>query len=174
MREMRVLTVGLDPQFDEPVLLLQETADQRRILPVWVGVPEAAAIELERRHVPAPRPTSHHLIGEVIEAFAHHVEQVRITMLRDAVFHAELVLDGDIRVPARASDGVVLALHLGIPILAADSVLDQAGLSNAHVIDIDGPGDRAQREEQRVDEDEEIEQFRRFIDDVSPEDFGRP
>ena len=174
MREMRVLTIGVDAQQDEPVLLLQETADQRRILPIWIGVPEAAAIEAERRHVPTPRPTTHHLIGQIIETFAHHVEQVRITMLREATFHAELVLDGDIRIPTRASDGIVLALHLGVPILAADTVLDQAALRDARLIDNDEPASAAPREEPQADEAPEIERFRRFIDNASPEDFGRP
>jgi bifunctional DNase/RNase len=174
MREMRVLTMGLDPLHDEPVLLLQETADQRRILPVWVGMPEATAIEMERRHIPTRRPTTHHLIGQIIETFAHHVEQVRITTLRDGTFHAELVLDGDIRISARPTDGIVLALHLGVPILAADTVLDQASYSEARLIDNDEPAAEARREEPHGDEAAEIERFRHFIDDASAEDFGRP
>ena len=46
MKEMRVIAIGVDPRAGCPVLLLQEAAAQRRVLPVWVGPAEANAIEL--------------------------------------------------------------------------------------------------------------------------------
>jgi len=85
---------------------------------------------------------------------------VQVTAVRDNIFYAELVLDQDTRVSARVSDAVALALHLGIPIHAEDTVLDAAAVTNT----ITGlAGDPAQ-----VDE---VEQFRRFLDTASPEDF---
>ncbi|OZM77165.1 bifunctional nuclease family protein [Pseudonocardia sp. MH-G8] len=171
MREMQVLAIGLDVQRDAPVLLLQEAVEKRRVLPVWIGFPEAAAIESELRRVPAPRPTSHHLIGDVVAACARQVEQVCVTGLHDSVFHAEVVLDGDIRVSARVSDAVVLAVHLGVPIQAENTVLDEAALPEAVICDIDQATGRARREDGAADEVGEIERFRRFIDTVSPADF---
>ena len=173
MREMRVLTIGVDVQHDAPVLLLQEATEGHRILPVWVGFAEAAAIEVERRYVPTPRPTSHRLIGDIIAAFAHRVEQVCVTALRDTVFHAELVLDGGTRISARVSDAVALALHLGVPIRAEDVVLDEAALADAVVVDMDEATGQVQRADRPSDEAAEIQRFRRFIDSASPEDFDR-
>ena len=86
---------------------------------------------------------------------------MRITNLRDSVFHAELILDRDTRLSARVSDAVALALHLGIPIHAEDTVLDAAAVTNT-VIRVEGD-DRAQADE--------VETLRRFLDTLSPDDF---
>ncbi len=171
MQLMDVVALGTDPTVVQPVLLLQERAGRRRVLPVWVGVPEAAAIELARRHVETPRPQSHQLIVDVVRGFERSLEQVRITMLRDSIFHAELVFDGDTRVSARVSDAVAVALHLDIPIHAEDDVLDQAGISDARIIGADTDTD-VDPELDEADEAEQLERFRRFLDNASPEDFG--
>jgi bifunctional DNase/RNase len=170
VQEMKVLALGMDPQAAQPVLLLQETAGRHRVLPVWVGASEATAIELARQHVDAPRPQTHQLIVQVVHSLGRRLEQVRITMLRDNVFHAELVLDGETRVSARVSDAVTMALHVDVPIHAEDAVLDEAALAEDQVIDkgADEGGDPAPE----VDEAEEVEEFRRFLDSASPDDFG--
>ena len=139
MQEMRVLAIGVDPHVAAPVLLLQETGARHRVLPVWVGPAEAYAIELERRHLTTTRRTTHQLIGQVISSCGHRLQRVCVTMVRDGVFHAELVIVPDVRVSARVSDAVALALHLGVPVQAADVVLDQAALDDVQVID-DSPG----------------------------------
>jgi bifunctional DNase/RNase len=173
---MRVVALGRDPMAVQPVLLLQETGGRRRILPVWVGVPEATAIELARRQVELPRPQTHRLILDVVRAFDRSLQLVRITMLRDNVFHAELVFDGDVRVSARVSDAVAIALHVDVRIEADDAVLDEAA-----VAEVGGVGGALGEEEdegaaEAVPEDptarEELERFRRFLDNASPEDFG--
>ena len=172
MQQMVVVALGTDPTVVQPVLLLQERAGRRRVLPVWVGVPEAAAIELARRRVETPRPQSHQLIVEVVRAFDRHLELVRITMLRDSIFHAELVFDGDTTVSARVSDAVAVALHLGVPIHAEDDVLDQAAISDARIVGADVAGDDDEPDAADVEEAEQVERFRRFLDNASPEDFG--
>src|SRR5690606_39433086 len=103
---MRVVALGRDPMAVQPVLLLQETGGRRRVLPVWVGVPEATAIELARRRVELPRPQPHQLILDAVRSFGRELPLVRITMLRDSVFHAELVFGGDVRVAARVGRAV--------------------------------------------------------------------
>jgi bifunctional DNase/RNase len=170
---MRVVALGRDPMAVQPVLLLQETGGRRRVLPVWVGVPEATAIELARRRVELPRPQTHQLILDVVRAFERQLQLVRITMLRDSVFHAELVFDGDIRVSARVSDAVAMALHVDVRIEAEDAVLDEAAVAEVGMV---GPSDEAEpdadAEAETPTEQEELERFRRFLDNASPEDFG--
>ncbi len=85
---------------------------------------------------------------------------MRITEVRDNIFYAELILDRDTRVSARVSDAVALALHLGIPIHAEDTVLDTAAVTNTITRLGDDPAQM-----------DEVEQFRRFLDTASPEDF---
>ena len=127
---------------------------------VWIGLAEAHAITVEQQRVSLPRPMTHQLIGDVMDAFGRHLQQVRITEVRDNIFYAELILDHHTRVSARVSDAIALALHLGVPIHAEDIVLDTAAVANTAV--------RAEGDDRAPDE---VEQFRRFLDTTSPEDF---
>ena len=157
---MRVKAVGVDSSAARPVLLLQEAHGDHRLLPVWIGTAEANAITVEQQHVSLPRPMTHQLIGLVMDAFGRHLEQVRITEIRDNIFYAELIFDRDARVSARVSDAIALALHLGVPIHAEDVVLDTAAVANTAI--------RAEGDDRAPDE---VEEFRRFLDTASPEDF---
>jgi uncharacterized protein len=174
VQEMRVVALGRDPMAVQPVLLLQEIGGQRRVLPVWVGVPEATAIELARRRVELPRPQTHQLILDVVRSFNRTLQLVRITMLRDSIFHAELVFDGDIRVSSRVSDAVAVALHVDVRIEAEDAVLDEAAVAEVGVIGGAAEDPDAEGEGEPVSEQEELERFRRFLDNAEPEDFGGP
>ena len=84
-----------------------------------------------------------------------------ITEVRDNIFYAELILDRDTRVSARVSDAVALALHLGIPIHTEDTVLDTVGVRNT-VTRVEGEAPA---------QPDEVEEFRRLLDNASPEDF---
>jgi bifunctional DNase/RNase len=157
---MRVKALGVESGVFRPVLLLQEASGDHRLLPVWIGIAEANAIRVEQQRVALPRPMTHQLIGDVLDAFGRQLQQVRITELRDNIFHAELILDRNTRVSARVSDAIALALHLGVPIHAEDTVLDAAAIVDT-TISADGD-DRAR---------DDVEEFRRFLDTASPEDF---
>jgi uncharacterized protein len=157
---MRVKALGVESGVFRPVLLLQEASGDHRLLPVWIGIAEANAIRVEQQRVALPRPMTHQLIGDVLDAFGRQLQQVRITELRDNIFHAELILDRNTRVSARASDAIALALHLGVPIHAEDTVLDAAAIADT-AISAEGD-DRAS---------DDVEEFRRFLDTASPEDF---
>ena len=170
MSEMRVVAIGVDPRAGSPVLLLREAAARQRVLPVWVGPAEANAIELERRHIPTPRPLAHQLICQVIGSCGRRLERVCVTSLHEGTFHAELVISPDVRVSARVSDAVAMALHQGVSIHAADAVLDEAALPEVQVVEVglDEGGDPAA---QPVDESAELERMRQFLDDANPDDF---
>lgn len=81
--------------------------------------------------------------------------RVRIDELRDKVFYATLVVDGT-EISARPSDGIALALRTASPILVHEDVFASAGITMA------------------PEEDDEVERFREFLDQVSPEDFVAP
>lgn len=164
-----MVALGRDPMAVQPVLLLQETGGRRRVLPVWVGVPEATAIELARRRVELPRPQTHRLILDVVRALERRLQLVRITLLRDSVFHAELVFDDDVRVSARVSDAVAMALQVDVRIEAEDAVLDEAAVAEVGMVGPAAEEDEAGGE--TPSENEELERFRRFLDNASPEDF---
>src|SRR5690606_23886600 len=128
-------------------------ANGDRYLPIWIGSVEATAIALEQQGVRPARPLTHDLLKEVIGALGRELEQVVITDLKEGTFFAELVFDGDVRVSARPSDSVALALRAGVPVHAEDSVLDEAGLIIPD------------------EQEDEVEKSREFLDSVPPEDF---
>jgi len=149
---MRFDGVRVDRPANTPILLLRE-ANGDRYLPIWIGSVEATAIALEQQGVRPARPLTHDLLKDVIRALGRQLEQVVITDLKEGTFFAELVFDGNVRVSARPSDSVALALRAGVPIHAEDSVLDEAGLIIPD------------------EQEDEVEKFREFLDSVTPEDF---
>ncbi len=168
MPEMRVVGVSLDGEQgpSRPVLLLQEVSGGRRVLPLWIGVQEAAAIINEQQGVRQARPGTHQLIGLVIKALKRRLERVAIVDIRQSIFHAELIFDAATITSARPSDAVALALHLGVPIHVEETVLGRAAISRADASSL--AGSLGPIDETTLDA---VEDFRRFLDSASPEDF---
>jgi bifunctional DNase/RNase len=115
-----------------PVVVLQELSWPRRELRIPVGVPEGVAIAYAARAIPTPKPLTHQLMAEMLEAFALSLDVLRLTAVQGSAFFAELVLSGPsgTRVIAcRPSDGIALVLRsrLAVPIVAASEVLDEVG-----------------------------------------------
>jgi bifunctional DNase/RNase len=152
MSEMRVVGVRVELPANQPILLLRETSGDR-YLPIWIGSVEATAIAQEQQGVKPSRPLTHDLLKDVITAMSRRLEQVRITDLQGGTFFAELIFDGGIKVSARPSDSVALALRMGVPIHAEERVLAEAGLIIPD------------------EQEDEVEKFREFLDSISPEDF---
>jgi bifunctional DNase/RNase len=143
-----------------PVVILREVSGQRRVLPIFIGVPEAQAIALTMQNIETPRPMTHDLMKNLLDEVGAQVERITVTELREGTFFAEIVLSaqGEVRtVSSRPSDAIALAIRIGSPIFAEDEVLEEAG-----------------RVEQPDEEEAEqvVEQFRDFIDHVNPEDFA--
>ena len=150
---LQVVGVRVELPANQPVVLLKE-ADGVRYLPIWIGAVEASAIAFEQQGVQTPRPLTHDLLKDVIDALGVELKQVSITELRDDVFYAELECANGVSVSARPSDAIALALRSGTGIVGDESVLAAAGISIP-------------------DEDEdEVERFREFLDTISADDFG--
>jgi hypothetical protein len=157
--EVRVASLALDPRSSQPVIILKPLDDELggRLLPIWIGHPEATAILLAIEGVETPRPMTHDLLRSVVESLDAHVERVEITRVEEGTFYAALVLRGEERVrvlDARPSDSIALAMRVGAPIFVAEEVLDAAAITD-----------------EPVDEDAAVEEFRRFLESVDPEDF---
>ncbi len=127
MGEVRVVGIRVEQPQNQPVLLLRE-ANGDRYLPIWIGQSEAAAIALEQQGVEPPRPLTHDLIRDLIAALGHSLKEVRIVDLQEGTFYADLIFDRNIKVSARPSDSVAIALRVGVPIYVEEAVLAQAGL----------------------------------------------
>jgi uncharacterized protein len=162
MVEMELVGVRVELPSNTPIVLLRETEGQRRVLPIFIGGPEATAIAFALDGVVTPRPMTHDLIKDLLDELGATVERIVVTDLRESTFFAEIHLrvpGGPHVVSSRPSDAIALAVRVGCPIFASDDVVDEA----ATVLEEDA--------EEPASEDV-VEQFREFIDNVSPEDFA--
>jgi bifunctional DNase/RNase len=170
MREMTVYGVSFDLVGKQPIVLLK-TADGDKVLPVWIGHPEAASILMKLQGQEPPRPQTHDLLADVIGQLDAEVVRVTVTELRESTFHASITLrrNGDeIDVDSRTSDAIALALRAGAKIFAADDVIEESGV----VFE----GDAAEIESRMPATslaDLDPDEFRKFLDTVSAEEFAK-
>jgi bifunctional DNase/RNase len=138
---------------DEIVVLLVDPAAEL-FIPILIGPAEASAIATAQAGIVPRRPMTHDLLCDVIVAVGDTLGRVEITSLEDGVFHAALVLGSGVRIDSRASDAVALAVRVGCPVLCAAEIVAIAGVEAA-------PRPAEQ----------DLERFREFLDQVTPEDF---
>jgi bifunctional DNase/RNase len=155
VNELDVVGVRVEMPSNQPIVLLKEASGER-YLPIWIGAGEATAIAFAQQGVVPPRPMTHDLIRDLLEATGEQLTQVRITSLQDGIFYAEMVFASGVEVSARPSDAIAVALRTGSPIFGADEVLEEAGIAIPD------------------EQEDEVEKFREFLDQISPEDFGGP
>jgi uncharacterized protein len=141
--QMEVVGVRVEMPTNQPIVLLKETSGDR-YLPIWIGMTEATAIALAQAEEPPPRPLTHDLFRDVLEALGVRLRTVNIVALRDGIFFADLVFSNGVEVSARPSDSIALALRTGATIVSMPD-----------------------------DQEDEVEKFREFLDKITPEDFGR-
>jgi bifunctional DNase/RNase len=177
MAEVEVAGVGQEQGSEDPVLLLRERDGSRRYLAIWIGAPEATALAAAEVAASLPRPLTHRLLLDAVEAFGAQLVGVRLTALVEGQFHAELDLatadGGTRRVSARASDAVTLAVHQGCPIEAAEEVLSEAALPATAVATVGGAEDDPDEAESATpaDVEDEVERLRRALSEATPDDF---
>jgi uncharacterized protein len=156
MIELNLVGVRVELPTNQPIVLLREREGER-YLPIWIGAMEATAIAFALQGIPTPRPMTHDLMKNVLEEIGVHVERIVITELRDGTFYAELQMAQNgarYQITSRPSDAIALAVRLNVPIYANEEVLSEASI----VI--------------RDDEEQEVEKFREFLEQVNPEDFA--
>jgi hypothetical protein len=161
--EMELVGVRVDMPSNTPVMLLRELEGDRRLLAIMIGGPEAQAIAFALDGVETRRPLTHDLIALLLDELDAHLDRIVISALRDDVYYADLHLrvgEQDHVVSARPSDAMAIAVRVGTPVFADEAVLAEAGY-------VDVPDD-----EDLEDDDEVVEEFREFIDQVNPEDFA--
>ncbi len=152
VKELDVLGVRVEMPTNSPIVLLREREGQRYV-PIWIGAPEATAIAYAQQGVEPPRPLTHDLMVTVIRELGHTLTAVHITEVLQNTFMAELHFDDGTVISARPSDAIAIALRAATPILAREELLDEVGVTMA------------------VEEEDEVERFREFLDNVSAEDF---
>jgi len=126
--EMKVKGLALDPLSNMPMIILRDE-EEKRSLPIWVGLFEANAIALELEKISTPRPMTHDLIKNILESLDARVQKIVVNDLRDNTFYAVIHLrlgSADITVDSRPSDAIALALRVVAPIFVEEEVVQKA------------------------------------------------
>jgi uncharacterized protein len=157
---LELIGVRVEIPANTPMLLLREAEGRHRLLPIYIGSPEASAIHYALEGVVPPRPLTHDLFLISLAELGATVVKVVVTEIRDRTYFAELHLstpEGDKVISARPSDAIALAVRCAAPIFASESLIDEVGQEPTL--------------EPEDDADEIIDEFKDFIENVSPEDF---
>ncbi len=154
---MTVRGLALDPVTNAPIVILK-TKTGNRLLPIWIGLFEANAIAIEMEKIITPRPMTHDLLKNMIELLDASMERMVVDNIEENTFFASIYLrtEGrECRLDARPSDAIALALRTGAPIFVTHDVLDRSrGIELAEDLG-------------------EADQWRQWIDHITPGDFAR-
>ncbi|HEY5039414.1 MAG TPA: bifunctional nuclease family protein [bacterium] len=157
MIEMKVRGIAVDPNLKTPAVILTDD-DEKRYLPIWIGVAEATAIFIQLNEQTLPRPMTHDLLKSVIDALGAKVIKIVVNDINQNTFFARIVLETPSNgekfdIDARPSDAIALALRTNSPIFVAEKVV-----VNATIVD---------KEKYK----EEMSEFKKFLENLSPTDF---
>lgn len=184
MIEVFVSRLGLDSASNSYVVVLQEK-DGVRLLPIWIGQPEAESIVLHMHNVKRARPLTHDLVRSLIVGLGARLVRVNITRVEDRTYFAELRLqhaDALVTIDARPSDSIAIALRLGAPILAAEELLadpDEDTGTGDDGDEADATPDfgiahaSSNADAEMSDAELTAEQLKRYLESLRPEDFGK-
>jgi bifunctional DNase/RNase len=157
---LELVGVRVEIPANTPMVLLREQEGRHRLLPIYIGSPEASSIHYALEGLEPPRPLTHDLFLITLQELGASVVRVVVTEMRERTYYAELHLrvgDDDKVVSARPSDAIALAVRCDAPLFADENLLDELGQE---------PPDEPESEAEIIDE------FKDFIENVSPEDFG--
>jgi hypothetical protein len=157
---MELVGVRVEIPANTPMVLLREREGRHRLLPIYIGSPEATAIHYALEGVESPRPMTHDLFVQTLALLDARVERVVVTEMRDHTYYAELHLvtpAGPKVISSRPSDAIALAVRCDAPLFASEELIDEVGQ--------EPPAEPAE-------DDEIIDEFHDFIESVNPEDFA--
>ncbi len=160
MIELQLVGVRVELPTNQPIVLLKEREGER-YLPIWIGAVEATAIALGMQGIETARPMTHDLMRDLLTGLGVTVQRILITELREGTFYAEIQMssNGDtLSVSSRPSDALALAVRMNLEIFANEDVIEEASIAV-----------KDDQDEEAVQE--EVQKFREFLEQVSPEDF---
>jgi len=155
MIRVKVAKIILDPVTNSPIVILKDL-EEKKALPIWIGLFEANAIAMEMEKVITPRPMTHDLIKGILEHLATEVQKIVVDNLVDNTFYATIYLttsEGkEVQIDSRPSDAIALALRTNAPIYVSQEVISQA---------------------KSFDLTQESDLLREWLESLDPEDFGK-
>ena len=173
MIEVVVTRLGLDASTQSYVVVLQEK-NGPRLLPIWIGQAEAESIVVHMHNMKRARPWTHDLCRSLIIGMGATLRRVQVTRVENNTYYAEMHLERDgnvVRIDARPSDSIAIALRLDAPIFAAESLLvheeESEGEESPSQFDV------SKSEAAREAAELSAEQLKEYLEHLRPEDFGK-
>lgn len=165
MVPLRVLTLIVIGPGHPSVLVLEPIEDARegaaRVVPIWVGPNEAAQLGAAIEHARLPRPMTHDLFLDALTNLDARIDHVLINDLHGNVFYTKLIIRQAgrmVELDARPTDSLALAIRQDAPFYIDEAVLERASFPYLF--------------KQQRNEEDELEQFRSFLEELAPGDFG--
>ena len=158
---LELVGVRVEVPANTPMVLLREQDERHRLLPIYIGSPEASAIHYALEGIVPPRPLTHDLMLVAIAELGAEITKIVVTEIRDRTYYSEIHMTtsgADAILSARPSDAIALAVRAGAPIFASDELIDEVGQD---------PPVEVEDEAAEI-----IDEFKDFIENVSPEDVG--
>ncbi len=172
MIAVNVEGVGLDSNHG-PVVVLREV-DGDRILPIWIGHTEAAAIQMKLDDQEYVRPLTHDLMQNILEGLNSKLVRVEINALKDATYFAQLTIvngnNEEVVIDARPSDSIAMALRANADIYVDESLFRMSASENEP--QPPGGAESEQRESEAEHAERKRRELRRRLRDIDPGDFG--
>ena len=160
MIPVELVGVRVEIPANTPMVLLREQEGRHRLLPIYIGSPEASAIHYALEGIEPPRPFTHDLFLITLDQLGATLDKIVVTEMRDRTFFAEVHLtaeSGEKVISARPSDAIALAVRCGAPLFVGDELLDEHGQE---------PPDESEEDAAEI-----IDEFKDFLENVDPEDF---
>lgn len=170
MVEVVVARLGLDSTTQSYVLVLQEKGGTR-LLPIWIGQPEAESIVMQIHSIKRARPLTHDLCKNLILGLGGSLRRVQITRVEKNTYYAELHInrgDAVVQIDARPSDSIAIALRLAAPIFASETLLSS--------MEVEDQGDDESSGAPDPNAGEDVlsaDQLKEYLENLRPEDFGK-
>ncbi len=164
--EMKVKQLALDPLSNMPMIVLRDD-EEKRSLPIWVGLAEANAIALELEKISTARPMTHDLMRNILEAVGARVSKVVVNDLKENTFYAVIHLrlgPTDLTVDSRPSDAIALALRVDAPIFVEEEVLTKAESVEVKVA----------KEPESPGKPDDPARIKEWLESIKPGDFDKP
>ncbi len=156
MIEMKVAGIGLDPGTRSSVLLLKD-GNGRRALPIYIGPDQANSIASVLENRVPPRPSTHDIFTNLLDAWELYLDRVVIHSLKDNTFYASIIVkqgEQQREIDARPSDAIALAVRANCSIWVVEEVVADAS------IPVDRDADEAEQQA-----------FRDFVSKLNPQDL---
>ncbi|MGA8239309.1 MAG: bifunctional nuclease family protein [Desulfobacterales bacterium] len=161
LHKVSIAGLTMDPTSNTPIIILKsEETDQA--VPIWIGLLEATSIASALQNVKFDRPMTHDLFKNFTDRLHIAISKVEVCDLRDSTFFARIYFeskDGGFDMDARPSDAIALALRFNAPIYVDDKVMEKSKIN--------------QEEVEVLDESEEGKKWAEYLENLSPEDFGK-